>query len=86
MILSHSQIWGAIDALALQFGTTPSGLARKAGLDPTSFNKSKRISSETPSRARWPSTESVAKLLEATGVSFSEFARLVEGEGVDAEP
>jgi phage repressor protein C with HTH and peptisase S24 domain len=77
--LSHSHIWAAIDALAARFSTTPSGLARMAGLDPTSFNKSKRLSPENPPRPRWPSTESLAKLLEATGVKFSEFALLAEG-------
>ena len=79
MPLSHSRIWAAIDALASRLGTTPSGLARLAGLDPTSFNKSKRASLETPPRPRWPSTESLAKLLEATGIKFSEFALLAEG-------
>ncbi|MGA9657833.1 MAG: helix-turn-helix transcriptional regulator [Asticcacaulis sp.] len=83
MTLSHSHIWTAIDALANRFGTTPSGLARLAGLDPTSFNKSKRTSADpldtANPRPRWPSTESLAKLLEATGVKFSEFALLAEG-------
>ncbi len=79
MTLSHRHIWAAIDALANRLGTTPSGLARMAGLDPTSFNKSKRASLETPARPRWPSTESLAKLLEATGIKFSEFALLAEG-------
>jgi phage repressor protein C with HTH and peptisase S24 domain len=50
---------------------TPSGLARKAGLDATTFNKSKR---QTPDgRQRWPSTESIAKILEATGAGVDEF-------------
>jgi phage repressor protein C with HTH and peptisase S24 domain len=79
MTLSHSHIWAAIDALANRLNTTPSGLARLAGLDPTSFNKSKRTSLDKPPRPRWPSTESLAKLLEATGIKFSEFALLAEG-------
>ena len=79
MPLSHSQIWAAIDALAARLNTTPSGLARTAGLDPTSFNKSKRLSPDAPPRPRWPSTESLAKLLEATGIKLSEFAVLAEG-------
>lgn len=76
--LSHGEIWRAIDALAERFDMTPSAMARMAGLDPTSFNRSKRGSSEPDSRPRWPSTESLAKLLEATGVNFSEFAALTE--------
>lgn len=76
--LSHGEIWRAIDALAERFDMTPSAMARMAGLDPTSFNRSKRGSADTDGRARWPSTESLAKLLEATGVNFSEFAALTE--------
>lgn len=73
--LTHAQIWAAIDALGERYGLTPSGLARKAGLDPTTFNRSKR---ETPSgRQRWPSTESIAKVLQATGASLDDFMALV---------
>ena len=79
MALSHAQIWSAIDALAERCRLTPSGLARQAGLDPTSFNRSKRISGDSPPRPRWPSTESVAKVLGATGVGFAEFAAMAEG-------
>ncbi|MFK7901863.1 MAG: helix-turn-helix transcriptional regulator, partial [Nitratireductor sp.] len=39
-MLSHNRIWAAIDALATSNNLSPSGLARRAGLDPTSFNKS----------------------------------------------
>jgi phage repressor protein C with HTH and peptisase S24 domain len=78
-ILSHAQIWAALDALGERHGLTPSGLARKAGLDPTTFNRSKR---ETPSgRQRWPSTESIAKVLQATGASLDEFMALVSASG-----
>ena len=74
--LTHAQIWSAIDRLAARAGLSASGLARRAGLDPTTFNKSKRI---TPTgRARWPSAESIAKALDATGTSFNLFAGLVE--------
>ena len=41
-MLTHAQIWSAIDRLAARAGLTASGLARRAGLDPTTFNKSKR--------------------------------------------
>ncbi len=76
-MLTHAQIWEAIDALAGLAGTSPSGLAKRAGLDPTTFNKSKRITSDQ--RQRWPSTESVAKCLAATGVSLDQFVALVGG-------
>ena len=64
-MLTHSQIWGAIDALAARHGLSPSGLAKLAGLDPTTFNKSKRGGAN--GKLRWPSTESVSKVLRATG-------------------
>jgi phage repressor protein C with HTH and peptisase S24 domain len=78
-ILTHTQIWAAIDALGERYGLTPSALARKAGLDPTTFNRSKRT---TPSgHQRWPSTESIAKVLQATGASLDEFMALVSASG-----
>jgi phage repressor protein C with HTH and peptisase S24 domain len=77
-LLTHAQIWRAIDALAAGQGLTPSGLARLAGLDPTSFNKSKR--GDASGKLRWPSTESIAKILAATGVPLSDFVVLIEGE------
>lgn len=76
--LSHTEIWTAIDALAKRFDMSPSAMAKMAGLDPTSFNRSKRVSADAEARPRWPSTESLAKVLEATGVGFSEFAALTE--------
>ena len=71
-MLSHADIWSAIDRLAAESGTSPSGLARRAGLDPTTFNRSKRLAAG--GRPRWPSTESIAKILAATGRSLAEFA------------
>ncbi len=70
-MLSHDQIWEALDRLAERHELTPSGLARRAYLDPTSFNKSKRLSAD--GRLRWPSTESIAKVLDATGASMEQF-------------
>lgn len=77
-MLSHETIWGAIDALAARHKLTPSGLARRAGLDPTSFNKSKRLGPD--GRLRWPSTESVAKVLEATGATIDQFLSALPGQ------
>ena len=54
-MLTHAQIWGALDRLAARADLSASGLAKKAGLDPTTFNKSKRITPD--GRPRWPSTE-----------------------------
>ncbi len=78
-MLSHEQIWAAIDRLAERYGYSASGLARRAGLDATSFNRSKRIGPD--GRKRWPSTESVSKVLAATGASLDDFLRLIESHG-----
>jgi phage repressor protein C with HTH and peptisase S24 domain len=75
--MQHSGIWRAIDLIAERKGLTASGLARAAGLDPTAFNKSKRIGPD--GKPRWPSTESVARALAAVGAGFEEFAALVAG-------
>ena len=77
-MLTHARVWNAIDALARRYSLSPSGLAKRAGLDPTSFNKSKRVTGE--GRPRWPTTESIAKVLEATGASFEDFIALVTAE------
>jgi len=82
-MLTHAQVWSAIDRLAARAGLSASGLARRAGLDPTTFNKSKRI---TPAgRARWPSTESIAKALAATGATMETFVALTQN-GDSAPP
>jgi len=78
-MLTHAQVWSAIDRLATRAGLSASGLARRAGLDPTTFNKSKRVTPE--GRARWPSTESIAKALSATGTPFDIFVSLIEQSG-----
>jgi phage repressor protein C with HTH and peptisase S24 domain len=78
-MLTHSQIWSALDRLAARAGLSPSGLAKRSGLDPTTFNKSKRITPE--GRPRWPSTESVAKALAATSTTIDTFVQLIEDSG-----
>jgi phage repressor protein C with HTH and peptisase S24 domain len=77
-ILTHGQVWTALDRLAERAGTSPSGLAKRAGLDPTTFNKSKRVTAD--GRERWPSTESVSKALAATNSSIDTFVQLI-GDG-----
>ncbi len=78
-MLSHSDIWNAVDRLAERANLSASGLAKKAGLDPTTFNKSKRITPE--GRPRWPSTESIAKSLQATGFTVDTFVSLIADRG-----
>jgi phage repressor protein C with HTH and peptisase S24 domain len=80
-MLTHDQIWAALDRLAARAGLSPSGLAKRAGLDPTTFNKSKRVT--TDGRERWPSTESIAKALAAAESSIDIFARLIDDDAGD---
>jgi phage repressor protein C with HTH and peptisase S24 domain len=75
--MRHEDIWRAIDTLAAEHGLSASGLARKAGLDPTSFNHSKRSAGD--GKLRWPSSESLAKILAATGARLEDFTALVSG-------
>ena len=83
-MLTHSQIWNALDRLAERAGLSASALAKRAGLDPTTFNRSKRITPD--GRPRWPSTESVAKALAATGTSIDSFVGLIsENNGSPAQ-
>ncbi|MBI1330593.1 MAG: helix-turn-helix transcriptional regulator [Alphaproteobacteria bacterium] len=81
-MLTHDQIWDAIDTLAARYHLSASGLAKLAGLDPTTFNKSKRIGAD--GRLRWPSTESISKALKATGASLEEFVSSISQRTMQA--
>lgn len=76
-MFTHRQLWNAIDRIAENHGYSPSGLAKKAGLDPTSFNPSKRQGPD--GRPRWPTTESIALLLDAAGATMDEFTSFLSG-------
>jgi phage repressor protein C with HTH and peptisase S24 domain len=75
--MRHADMWKAVDKLADRHGLSASGLAKRAGLDATAFNKSKRIAAD--GSPRWLSTESLMKALEAVGASLEDFAALAEG-------
>lgn len=75
--MKHEDVWRAIDTLAAESGLSASGLAKRSGLDATTFNPSKRRMPD--GRSRWPSTESLAKVLDATGASLESFTALVSG-------
>lgn len=81
-MFTHKDIWRGIDRLADSFGYSPSGLAKQAGLDPTSFNKSKRTSPD--GKPRWPSTESLSKVLAVTGATMSDFISLIDAKAEES--
>lgn len=74
-IMTHQDIWQAIDKFAVQHNMSCSGLARFSGLDATTFNKSKRWSKY--GQPRWPSTGSIAKILNSTGKTLQDFIKCV---------
>ncbi|HBH26355.1 MAG TPA: hypothetical protein DDX54_03010 [Rhodospirillaceae bacterium] len=82
-MFTHAEVWAAIDALAAANGYSTSGLAKKAGLDATTFNRSKRIG--PGGKPRWPSTESVARVLRVTGITLADFAHMMEQAADKAE-
>ena len=82
--MKHDELWRAMDTLAAEAGMSPSGLAKRAGLDPTTFNRSKRTMPD--GRPRWPSTESLAKALNAAGTTLETFAHLVAGRAAIPSP
>ena len=71
--MTHADIWFAIDSFAKDHKVSCSGLAKRSGLDATTFNKSKRWSKY--GQPRWPSTSSIAKILESTGSSLYDFTK-----------
>lgn len=73
--MTHEELWNAIVKLAAERHMSCSGLARFSGLDATTFNKSKRFSKY--GQPRWPSTYSLAKVLNATGLTMSDFVSLM---------
>ena len=73
--MNHYQIWHAIDLFAKAHNLSCSGLAKLSGLDPTTFNKSKRFSRWK--QPRWPSMYSIAKILNATGATITEFCKFI---------
>lgn len=77
MAVKHNDIWRAIDLLAETRGLSPSGLAKLAGLDATSFNLSKRATND--GRPRWPSTETLAKVFHVTGENFDRLPQFMSG-------
>ena len=79
-MITNAKIWTALDRVAREHGLTGGGLARAADLDQTVFNPSKRHMKAT-GRARWPSSETIAKVLNVTGVSMSEFGARVDAAG-----
>ena len=74
-IMTHEQIWNAIDLFAHEHNMSCSGLAKCSGLDPTTFNKSKRLT--IFGQPRWPSTGTISKILSSTHASAQDFFKFI---------
>ena len=83
-MLTHKSIWAAIDGVAKKRGLSTSALAKACGLDPTAFNRSKRFS--PTGKPRWPSTESLAKVLSTAELNMTDFADLVMRKPAESRP
>ena len=69
--MQYEQVWNAVDKLASSQGLSPSGLAKKAGLDATTFNKSKRIRPDGK-KPKPPST-ALTKFWKSAGLRLNSF-------------
>ena len=76
--MTHYQVWHAIELFARDHGFSCSGLAKYSGLDPTTFNKSKRMT--VYGQPRWPSTCSISKILAATGATATDFFKYIKDD------
>ncbi|MDR0726975.1 MAG: hypothetical protein LBF37_02830, partial [Rickettsiales bacterium] len=74
--MTHEDIWKAIERFATEHRMSCSGLAKCSGLDPTTFNKSKRWSKD--GKPRWPSTHSLSKILSSTGTQIGDFTKYLQ--------
>ena len=81
--MTHAEVWRAIENFASAHGLSCSGLAKRSGLDPTTFNRSKRWSRE--GQPRWPSTNSISKILASTGSCIQDFAKYIDVPTPDDE-
>ena len=75
-MITHDNIWGAIDYVADEQKISPSRLAINCGLNATTFNKSKRC--DAYGKSRFPSFATIAKVLNKSNMSMSEFGNICD--------
>jgi phage repressor protein C with HTH and peptisase S24 domain len=80
--MTHEDIWDAIEHFATDHHMSCSGLAKCSGLDPTTFNKSKRWTKD--GKPRWPSTHSLSKILSSTGTPIEDFTKYLQAAEFNA--
>ena len=78
-MITHDQLWGALDAIAKTNAVSPSRMALNSGLDATTFNKSKRVNCY--GKNRYPSLRTVTKVLNNANITMSEFGKICDELG-----
>lgn len=77
-MLDRDKVWDVLEQVAAKHNMSCSGLALYCGLNSTTFNKSKRRMSN--GKPRWPSTCTIAKVLNTLGMSIKQFAEMFPDE------
>lgn len=82
--MTHNELWTAICNLADNFHISCSKLAKISGLDPTTFNRSKYTFAN--GQPRWLSTYTISRVMDATGITLSEFATFLPSDTHERPP
>lgn len=75
--MKQEEVWRGIDHLADEIGVTPARLAKMAGLDQAVFSAGRRKRPE--GGLRWPSMDSLAKVLDVADISLGDFVNYMYG-------
>ena len=75
-MITHDDIWNALDAIANNQKITPSRMAINSGLDATTFNKSKRC--DACGKTRYPSCRTIIKVLNTGKITMAEFGAICD--------
>lgn len=82
-MLTHADVWNALDTIATNNQISSSCLARFSGLNATTFNKSKRY--DAVGKERYPSIGTLIKVLNGRGMSMTEFGNLCDYHAASRE-
>src|SRR4051812_33438980 len=83
MSLTARHFWTVIDEIAAERAMSASALARAAGLDATTFNRSKRV--DRHGRERWPATQTLVAVLAVAGLTLGDLAARIERVRLETE-
>lgn len=79
VMITQNTFWGVLDAVAERNGMALSTLGKRIGMDKTSLLPSKRV---VNGEMRWPSTKTLADVLNGMNVSVDEFAGILTGRKI----